>query len=151
MTPGPAPTAPTAPTALRHPTVPAHVRPEPLLRRLVGSAFRRRRGAQGRPLADVAGEARISIAYLSEIERGRKEPSSEVLVAVCRALDMRLADLLTEVSTELRAADARAVADARGVADVRQLTSRAERPAVLAEGPAGSSGRRSGDAYLSVA
>ncbi len=141
MTSGP---APTAPTALRHPTVPAHVRPEPLLRRLVGSTFRRRRGAQGRTLADVAGEARISIAYLSEIERGRKEPSSEVLVAVCRALDMRLADLLTEVSTELRAADA------RGVADVRTLSSRAARPTVLAEPPAPAT-RRSGDAYLSVA
>lgn len=144
MTPGTTSTAVRA--GLDRPAVPpAPVRPEPLLRRLVGSAFRRRRGAQGRTLADVAGEARISIAYLSEIERGRKEPSSEVLVAVCRALDMRLADLLTEVSTELRAADARALAG------VRRLTSRAERPAVLAEGPAGSSGRRSGDAYLSVA
>lgn len=82
-------------------------RAEPLLRLLVGAAFRRRREAQGRTLASVATEARVSIAYLSEIERGRKEPSSEVLVAVCHALGMRLADLLAEAATELRATDRR--------------------------------------------
>lgn len=83
----------------------APTRPEPLLRRILGAAFRRRRDAQGRTLADVATAARISIAYLSEIERGRKEPSSEVLVAVCRALGIRLADLLAEAAHELRAAE----------------------------------------------
>ncbi len=82
-------------------------RAEPLLRLLVGAAFRRRREAQGRTLASVATQARVSIAYLSEIERGRKEPSSEVLVAVCHALGMQLADLLAEAATELRAADRR--------------------------------------------
>lgn len=83
-------------------------RAEPLLRLLVGATFRRHREEQGRTLAAVAAEARVSIAYLSEIERGRKEPSSEVLVAVCHALGMRLADLLVEAATELRAADRRA-------------------------------------------
>ncbi|WP_199424766.1 helix-turn-helix domain-containing protein [Actinotalea solisilvae] len=76
-------TAPTAP-------------PEPLLRRLVGGILRERREAQGRTLRDVARDARVSVAYLSEIERGRKEASSEVLVAVCRALGMGMVDLLGE-------------------------------------------------------
>ena len=82
-------------------------RAEPLLRLLVGATFRRRREQQGRTLAAVAGDARVSIAYLSEIERGRKEPSSEVLLAVCHALGMRLADLLVEAAGELRAAELR--------------------------------------------
>lgn len=75
---------------------------EPLLRTLLGAALRRRRRELGRTLTAVAGDARVSIAYLSEVERGRKEPSSEVLVAVARALGWQLADLLTEVVIELR-------------------------------------------------
>jgi len=67
--------------------------------------LRRARTAQGRTLQDVATDARISIAYLSEIERGRKEASSEVLLAVCRALGMRVVDLLAEVTSELLAAE----------------------------------------------
>ncbi|MFS0702237.1 helix-turn-helix domain-containing protein [Cellulomonas sp. 179-A 4D5 NHS] len=74
---------------------------EPLLRRLVGSILRARREAQGRTLRDVATDARVSVAYLSEIERGRKEASSEVLVAVCGALGMGLADLLADAHRTL--------------------------------------------------
>lgn len=73
----------------------------PLLRRLVGQALRRHRQAQGRTLRDVADAARVSMPYLSEVERGRKEASSEVLAAICRALGIRLADLLDEVRLEL--------------------------------------------------
>ena len=73
----------------------------PLLRRLVGQALRRRRLAQGRTLRDVADAARVSMPYLSEIERGLKEASSEVLAAICRALHVRLADLLDEIRQEL--------------------------------------------------
>ncbi|ABD12132.1 hypothetical protein ThrDRAFT_02468 [Frankia casuarinae] len=73
----------------------------PLLRRLVGQALRRRRLAQGRTLRDVADAARVSTPYLSEIERGLKEASSEILAAVCRALHIRLSDLLDEVRLEL--------------------------------------------------
>ncbi|SNQ49820.1 Helix-turn-helix protein [Frankia canadensis] len=73
----------------------------PLLRRLVGQALRRRRLTQGRTLRDVADAARVSMPYLSEIERGLKEASSEVLAAICRALHVRLADLLDEVRQEL--------------------------------------------------
>lgn len=79
--------------------------PEPLLRTLLGAVLRRVRRAEGRTLQDVATRARISIAYLSEVERGRKEPSSEVLVAVCRALGIRVVDLLAEATSELLAAE----------------------------------------------
>ena len=79
-------------------------RHEPLLRHLVGAILRRARRRQGRTLQEVASAARISTAYLSEIERGRKEPSSEVLAAVCRALDLRLVDLVADAHASLAAA-----------------------------------------------
>jgi ribosome-binding protein aMBF1 (putative translation factor) len=79
---------------------------EPLLRHLVGAILRRARQRQGRTLQEVAGAARMSTAYLSEIERGRKEPSSEVLAAVCRALDLRLVDLVADAHASLAAARA---------------------------------------------
>ncbi|BCB75949.1 hypothetical protein GCM10022251_55310 [Phytohabitans flavus] len=76
-------------------------RHQPLLRMLVGDVLRRRRIAQRRTLADVARAARVSVPYLSEVERGRKEASSEVLAAVCEALGLDLADFLTEVRLHL--------------------------------------------------
>jgi transcriptional regulator with XRE-family HTH domain len=75
--------------------------PRPLLRALVGDALRRNRQEQRRTLADAAGDARVSVQYLSEVERGRKEASSEVLAAVCAALGIELADLLIELGREL--------------------------------------------------
>lgn len=76
-------------------------RPRPLLRTLVGDVLRRHRLAQGRTLADVARAARVSLPYLSEVERGRKEASSEVLAAVCEALRVELGDVLAEVGRGL--------------------------------------------------
>ncbi len=76
-------------------------RPRPLLRTVLGAVLRRRRLAQTRTLADVAAEARVSLPYLSELERGRKEASSEVLGAVCDALGVELADVLAEVGRDL--------------------------------------------------
>jgi transcriptional regulator with XRE-family HTH domain len=73
----------------------------PLLRTIVGDVLRRIRLDQGRTLADVAGEARVSMPYLSELERGRKEASSEILAAICAALDIDLSDLLAEARREL--------------------------------------------------
>ncbi|MDT0265346.1 helix-turn-helix transcriptional regulator [Streptomyces sp. DSM 44915] len=67
---------------------------EPLWRHVVGDVLRRERLARGRTLKDVAEAARISMPYLSEVERGRKEASSEVLAAAAHALDLRLVDLL---------------------------------------------------------
>ncbi len=72
-----------------------------LLRRLIGLTLRRTRQRQGLTLREVAALARVSVAYLSEVERGRKEASSEVLAAICRALGLRLADLLDEIREEL--------------------------------------------------
>lgn len=69
----------------------------PLLRRVLGEGLRRTRLEQGRTLADVAAAARVSMQYLSELERGRKEASSEILDALCDALNVELADLLTGV------------------------------------------------------
>lgn len=84
--------------------------PAPLLRTILGDALRRTRLAQRRTLSDVAQAAKVSMPYLSEVERGRKEVSSEVLAAVCAALHIDLSDLLAEVwrgLAEFRARQAR--------------------------------------------
>jgi transcriptional regulator with XRE-family HTH domain len=72
-----------------------------LLRRLIGSALRRARLRQGRTLREVAHTARVSMPYLSEVERGRKEVSSEILAAICLALGLQLGDLLDEIRADL--------------------------------------------------
>jgi transcriptional regulator with XRE-family HTH domain len=77
-------------------------RPRRLLRTLLGDALRRARLDQGRTLAEVARAARVSMPYLSELERGLKEASSEVLAAVCDALHVELPDLLAEVAGAAR-------------------------------------------------
>jgi transcriptional regulator with XRE-family HTH domain len=76
------------------------------LREAVGGALRRRRLAQGRTLREVAEAAGVSLTYLSEVERGRKEASSEVLEAVCAALRLGLAELFFEVAETLALAEA---------------------------------------------
>jgi transcriptional regulator with XRE-family HTH domain len=72
-----------------------------LLRRELGAALRRRRVSQQRPLRAVASAAGVSLGYLSEVERGVKEASSELLAAICKALGVRLPELLVEVAAEL--------------------------------------------------
>ena len=76
-----------------------------LLRRMIGEALRRRRQEQHRTLREVSSAARVSLGYLSEVERGQKEASSELLAAICDALGVRLADLLREVSDDLELAE----------------------------------------------
>jgi transcriptional regulator with XRE-family HTH domain len=76
-------------------------RSKPLLRNLIGDVLRRSRQQQRRTLADVARAARVSVPYLSEVERGRKEASSEILAAVCAALRIDLSDLLAAVGRDL--------------------------------------------------
>jgi ribosome-binding protein aMBF1 (putative translation factor) len=90
---------PLRPAAARPPQRPAVK--EPLWRDLVGDVLRRERQAQERTLKDVAEAARISMPYLSEVERGRKEASSEVLAAAAQALGLSLADLLGRAQGEL--------------------------------------------------
>ena len=85
--------------AFGHPERPH--RPSPLLRTIVGDVLRRTRLEQGRTLRDVARSARISMQYQSELERGRKEASSEILAALCAALRLDLAELLAAVGRDL--------------------------------------------------
>ena len=79
-----------------------------LFRRLLGDVLRAQRMERGMTLREVSAEARVSLGYISEIERGQKEASSELLASLCTALDVRLSDVLREVS--------HAVAVAEGVA-----------------------------------
>jgi transcriptional regulator with XRE-family HTH domain len=72
-----------------------------LLREAIGAGLRRARTARRRTLRDVSRRARVSLGYLSQVERGRKEPSSELLAAICEALDVTLPDLLTDAAHSL--------------------------------------------------
>ncbi len=78
-----------------------------LLRTQLGTTLRGHRLRQRRTLRDVSGAARVSLGYLSEVERGQKEASSELLASICDALEVELADLLAEVSLGLRGDDGR--------------------------------------------
>jgi transcriptional regulator with XRE-family HTH domain len=76
-----------------------------LLRESVGQALRRARTEQSRTLRDVARDARVSLGYLSEVERGHKEASSELLNSICEALGLTLGSLMREVSLEITSAE----------------------------------------------
>lgn len=76
-----------------------------LLREAIGDSLRRARLAQHRTLREVSTSARVSLGYLSEVERGRKEASSELLAAICSALDVPLSRVLWDVSTIMADAD----------------------------------------------
>ncbi len=77
-----------------------------LLRSHIGSALRASRVSQGRTLRDVAKSARVSLGYLSEVERGQKEASSELLNSICNALDVSLGEVLLTVATQVRSHEA---------------------------------------------
>jgi transcriptional regulator with XRE-family HTH domain len=76
-----------------------------LLRRLLGDVLRRSRQHQSRTLREVSTSARVSLGYLSEIERGQKEASSEMLESICGALNLPLSSVLREVSDGLATAE----------------------------------------------
>lgn len=76
-----------------------------LLRRLLGDELRRQRLGQERTLREVSSAARVSLGYLSEVERGQKEASSELLSSICTALDVPLSVVLKGVSDELALAE----------------------------------------------
>lgn len=80
---------------------PSHGKKMVLMRQIIGEELRRRRNEQGRTLRDVSRDAQVSLGYLSELERGQKEASSELLAAVCTALDTPLSTLLAGVSTQV--------------------------------------------------
>lgn len=77
-----------------------------LLRRELGDALRETRQTQGRTLREVSASAACSLGYLSEIERGEKEASSELLASICRALDVPLSELLSSVADRVSLAEA---------------------------------------------
>jgi len=86
--------------------------------------LRRIRLDQGRTLADVAAAGRISMQYLSELERGLKEASSEILAAICDALEVDLPDVLAEVGRDLADADTDLAAPAHDGTSQRALVLR---------------------------
>jgi XRE family transcriptional regulator, stress-response regulator len=77
-----------------------------LLRRLLGDVLREHRREQGRTLREVSAAARVSLGYLSEVERGQKEASSELLGSICEALEVPLSEVLRDVSDNLALAEA---------------------------------------------
>lgn len=98
-----------------------------LVRSALGAQLRRRRVEQSRTLREVSSRARVSLGYLSEVERGQKEASSELLASICDALDVRLSTLLQDTSDELALAEL--VSDAERVAagsSVRSLPARVD-------------------------
>jgi transcriptional regulator with XRE-family HTH domain len=115
-----------------------------LLRHVIGAALRRIRLDDGRTLREVARSANISMPYLSEIERGRKEPSSEILAGICAALGLTMVDLLHEVTAEALVVDLTAP-----VAPVTAITPAHERRELGA--PAHSVPQGSGEIALAVA
>ena len=72
-----------------------------LLREVIGDVLRRARTEQGRTLREVSDSARVSLGYLSEVERGRKEASSELLSAICGALDVPLSRVLSDAGDDM--------------------------------------------------
>jgi transcriptional regulator with XRE-family HTH domain len=98
-----------------------------LLRHAIGHVLRRRRLERGLTLRELAHVSRVSVPYLSEIERGRKEVSSEILATVCHVLDVPLGGLLGEVSRELSRADGVRSGE-REVVSISSRTSVADAP-----------------------
>lgn len=72
-----------------------------LLREVIGDVLRQARTSQGRTLREVSDSARVSLGYLSEVERGRKEASSELLSAICSALEIPLSQVLVDAGEQL--------------------------------------------------
>jgi transcriptional regulator with XRE-family HTH domain len=125
-----------------------------LLRQLLGDVLRRLRLRQGRTLREVSASARVSLGYLSEVERGQKEASSELLAAICGALNTPLSQVFREVSDNFALAELqnepvlgiprepglRVPADAqeRGFVPISAIVTDEESPLEFADGDLGS-------------
>jgi len=83
-----------------------------LFRRQLGDVLRGERMRRGMTLRELSSEARVSLGYISEIERGQKEASSELLASLCDALEVPLSDVLREVSDTVALEEARQLAEA---------------------------------------
>lgn len=93
------------------------------MRQMVGEVLRTRRTARGQTLRDVSGRARVSLGYISEVERGQKEASSELLAALAAALEVPLSEVLRDVANLLEvhevSADQIGTAELVSIAPVR--------------------------------
>jgi transcriptional regulator with XRE-family HTH domain len=83
-----------------------------LLREVIGDVLRRARMLQGRTLREVSDCARVSLGYLSEVERGRKEASSELLTAICHALEVSLSSVLIDAGERMARQERAALTEA---------------------------------------
>lgn len=81
----------------------------PVLRNEIGDVLRDARLTQGKTLRDISSGARVSLGYLSEVERGQKEASSELLASICDALDVPMSAILREVSDRFETAELQTV------------------------------------------
>ena len=77
----------------------------PVLRNEIGDVLRDARLLQGKTLRDISSDARVSLGYLSEVERGQKEASSELLASICDALEVPMSEILREVSDRFAVAE----------------------------------------------
>jgi len=108
-----------------------------LLRHLLGDALRRLRLRQGRTLREVSAAARVSLGYLSEVERGQKEASSELLASICGALGAPMSQLLREVSDNFALAELQSEPVFTGVRVLSPDVARVPEPAAAPEPAAG--------------
>jgi transcriptional regulator with XRE-family HTH domain len=99
-----------------------------LLRHLLGDALRRLRLRQGRTLREVSAAARVSLGYLSEVERGQKEASSELLASICGALGAPLSQVLREVSDSFALAELQNEPMFTGVRELTPAVARMRQP-----------------------
>ena len=83
----------------------------PILRNELGDVLRDARLGQRKTLRDVSSVARVSLGYLSEVERGQKEASSELLASICEALDVPMSEVLRDVSDRFAIAEALRLSD----------------------------------------
>jgi transcriptional regulator with XRE-family HTH domain len=90
-----------------------------LFRRQLGDVLRSERMQRGMTLRELSSSARISLGYISEIERGQKEASSELLASLCEALDVPLSEVLREVSDTVALEETRLALEAAGVSSVQ--------------------------------
>ena len=115
-----------------------------LLRRVIGDALRARRQSQHRTLREVSTAANVSLGYLSEIERGQKEASSELLASICAALDVPLSEILSDVSDAVALEEAALAMQLEDVPTTKLNTT-------SIRGPQPGEGPRSGDVVASAA
>lgn len=94
----------------------------PVLRNELGDVLRDARLGQGKTLRDISSQARVSLGYLSEVERGQKEASSELLASICDALDVPMSAILRDVSERFEMAE--------GLVDARSLSRMAGMPTI---------------------